>query len=173
MENQRNPNKLKINKHICINWHYKAMRIDDEIQSTNFEDNYQKAVINVAYTASWLSNLMRGEFERYNLTQQQFNILRILRGQYPKPATVNLLKERMIDKMSDASRIVDRLVQKGLVSRCTNTKDRRAVDIRISDEGLVLLAKIDSEFKSRDFLKNNISEEDAGKLSDLLDKLRG
>jgi DNA-binding MarR family transcriptional regulator len=79
----------------------------------------------------------------------------------------------MIDKMSDASRIVDRLVQKGLVSRCTNSKDRRAVDIRISDAGIEVLNKMDTEFKTKDFLKNNLSEEDAGKLSDLLDKLRG
>jgi DNA-binding MarR family transcriptional regulator len=149
------------------------MRIDDEIQSTKFEDDYQKVAINVSYTAAWLSNLFRTHFEKFNLTQQQFNILRILRGQYPKPATVNLLKERMIDKMSDASRIVDRLVQKGLVSRCTNTKDRRAVDIRISDQGLDVLSKIDVEFKAANFLKCHLSEEEAAKLSDLLDKLRG
>ena len=150
-----------------------VMRIDEEIQSTKFEDNYQKAIINISFTSGWLSNLIRVEFEPYNLTQQQFNILRILRGQYPNPATVNLLKERMIDKMSDASRIVDRLIQKGLVSRCTNKKDRRAVDIRISDEGLSLLCKIDHEFKSKDFFKDKLTEEEAGKLSDLLDKLRG
>ncbi len=149
------------------------MRIEDEIQSTKFEDNYHKTVINISYTYGWLNNVLRCQFEKYNLTHQQFNILRILRGQYPKPATINLLKERMIDKMSDASRIVDRLVQKGLVSRCTNTKDRRAVDIRISDAGIEVLTKMDAEFKTKDFLKNNLSEEDAGKLSDLLDKLRG
>ena len=149
------------------------MHIDKEILSSKFEDNYHKAVVNITYTYGWINNLLRAEFEKYNLTYQQFNILRILRGQYPKPATVNLLKERMIDKMSDASRIVDRLVQKGLVSRCTNEKDRRAVDIRISDEGLEVLSKMDVEFITRDFLSHNISEEDAGKLSDLLDKLRG
>jgi len=149
------------------------MRIDEEIQSSKFEDNYHKAVINISYTDGWLANLFRCKFERYNLTQQQFNILRILRGQYPKPATVNLLKERMIDKMSDASRIVDRLVQKGLVSRCTNTKDRRAVDIRISDLGIDILSKMDIEFKTGDLLKNNLTEEEAGLLSDLLDKMRG
>src|ERR1700729_4528859 len=125
------------------------MRIDDEIQSSKFEDNYHKLVINIAYTDSWLSNSFRCKFEKYNLTQQQFNILRILRGQYPKPATINLLKERMVDKMSDASRIVDRLVQKGLVSRCTNNKDRRAVDIRISDQGLAILDIMDKEFKTK------------------------
>jgi len=149
------------------------MRIDEEIQSSKFEDNYHKAVINITYTYGWLSNAFRCQFERYNLTQQQFNILRILRGQYPNPATVNLLKERMLDKMSDASRIVDRLVQKGLVSRCTNRTDRRAVDIRISDIGLEILNKMDQEFKTKDILKNNLTEEEAGQLSDLLDKLRG
>ncbi|MDO3641152.1 MarR family winged helix-turn-helix transcriptional regulator [Mucilaginibacter sp. L3T2-6] len=149
------------------------MRIDEEIQSSKFENNYQKAVINISYTYSWLNNQTRSLFEKQNITIQQFNILRILRGQYPNPATVNLLKERMVDKMSDASRIVDRLVQKGLVSRCTNTRDRRAVDIRISDEGLKVLAKMDEEFKIKDLLQNNLTEEEAGLLSDLLDKLRG
>jgi DNA-binding MarR family transcriptional regulator len=149
------------------------MRIDDEIQSSKFENNYHKAVINLSYTYNWVNNETRHLFEKQNITIQQFNILRILRGQYPNPATVNLLKERMIDKMSDASRIVDRLVKKGLVSRCTNTKDRRAVDIRISEQGLKVLAIMDEEFKIKDFLKDNLTEEEAGQLSDLLDKLRG
>jgi DNA-binding MarR family transcriptional regulator len=149
------------------------MRIDDEIQSSKFEDNYQKAVINIAYTDGWLKNTFNCHFEKHNLTQQQFNILRILRGQYPKPATVSPLKERMIDKMSDASRIVDRLVQKDMITRCTNNKDRRAVDIRISDKGLETLATMDAEFKTKDFIKNNLTSEEAAQLSDLLDKLRG
>ena len=149
------------------------MRIDEEIQSSKFENNYHKVVINISYTYSWINNQTRSLFEQHNITLQQFNILRILRGQYPNPATVNLLKDRMLDKMSDASRIVDRLVQKGLVSRCTNTKDRRAVDIRISDQGLEILSKMDEEFKLKEFLQNNLTEEEAGTLSDLLDKLRG
>ncbi|MBB6112382.1 DNA-binding transcriptional regulator, MarR family [Mucilaginibacter lappiensis] len=149
------------------------MRIDDEIQSTNFEDNYHKVAINIAYTSGWLNNYFKLHFDKYNITQQQFNILRILRGQYPNPATINLLKERMIDKMSDASRIVDRLIQKELVSRCTNNKDRRAVDIRISELGLQTLSKMDNEFKTKDILKGNLSEDEAAILSDLLDKLRG
>ena len=149
------------------------MGIEEDIKSTKFEDNYHKMVININYTYGWLNNYMRPEFEKYKLTQQQFNILRILRGQYPKPATVNLLKERMIDKMSDASRIVDRLVQKELVSRCTNTKDRRAVDVRISDKGLDILSKMDGEFKVKDILQKNLTAEEAVVLSNLLDKLRG
>jgi DNA-binding MarR family transcriptional regulator len=149
------------------------MQIGEEIQSNKFEDNYHKAVVNITYTYGWLSNTFRYRFEKHNLTQQQFNVLRILRGQYPKPATINMIKERMLDKMSDASRIVDRLIQKGLVSRCTNNKDRRAVDIQISQAGLDILSKMDDEFKTSDMLKNNLTEEEAGKLSDLLDKLRG
>jgi DNA-binding MarR family transcriptional regulator len=149
------------------------MQIDKEIQSDKFDDNYHRAVVNILYTYGWLNNLMRGQFEKHNITQQQFNVLRILRGQYPKPATVNLIKERMIDKMSDASRIVDRLVQKQLVTRCTNNKDRRAVDIRISEDGLDILAKMDTEYKAKDFLKDNLTDKEAGELSKLLDKLRG
>lgn len=149
------------------------MQIDKEIQSDKFDDNYHRAVVNIIFTYGWLGNAMRGQFEKHNITQQQFNVLRILRGQYPNPATVNLIKERMLDKMSDASRIVDRLVQKQLVTRCTNNKDRRAVDIRISDQGLDILAKIDKEYKTRDLLQNNLTEEEAGELSALLDKLRG
>lgn len=149
------------------------MQIEKEIQSTKFEDNYHKLLINISYTYGWISNITRQQFEKYNLTSQQFNILRILRGQYPNPATINLLKERMIDKMSDASRIVDRLVQKGMVSRCTNNNDRRAVDIRISDKGLDILSKMDLEFKAKDILKDNITETEASIISDMLDKLRG
>jgi DNA-binding MarR family transcriptional regulator len=148
------------------------MQIDEEIQG-KFEDDYHRAVVNLNYTYGWLNNLLRYHFEQYNLTSQQFNILRILRGQYPSPATVNLLKDRMIDKMSDASRIVDRLVQKGLVSRCTNNKDRRAVDIRISEDGLATLCKMDKEVKTSDLIKQNLTEEEAAQLSNLLDKLRG
>jgi DNA-binding MarR family transcriptional regulator len=149
------------------------MKIEDEIQSSKFEDIYHKAVINISYTYSWMSNLMRFNFEKYNLTSQQFNVLRILRGQSPKPATVNMIKERMLDKMSDASRIVDRLVQKELVSRCTNNNDRRAVDIHISEKGLEVLSKMDKEFRTSDLFNHNITEAEAETLSNLLDKLRG
>lgn len=149
------------------------MELEKEIQSSKFEDGYHKAVVNISYTYNWLSNILRVRLEKHHITAQQFNILRILRGQYPNAATVNLLKERMIDKMCDASRIVDRLVQKELVTRCTNSKDRRAVDIRISEEGLKILSMIDCELKMKDLLNQNITEDEAQVLCDLLDKLRG
>ncbi|MEO8795330.1 MAG: MarR family transcriptional regulator [Daejeonella sp.] len=149
------------------------MKLEKEIVTEKFTNSYQKSVVNIIYTYGWVTNLLRKRFDCYDITMQQFNILRILRGQYPNPATVNLLKERMLDKMSDASRIVERLVQKELVSRCTNVKDRRAVDIRISKKGLEILEKLDSEMDVEHVLKSNLSEEEAAQLSNLLDKFRG
>lgn len=149
------------------------MEIEREIASNKFENDHQKAIVNLIYTYGWITNLLKHRLNKHKITLQQFNILRILRGQYPNPATINLLKERMLDKMSDASRIVERLVQKDLAQRCTNNKDRRAVDIRISSKGLEILKKLDSEMSSSDILKDNITGEEAKLLSSLLDKLRG
>ncbi|MEJ7693971.1 MarR family transcriptional regulator [Daejeonella sp.] len=149
------------------------MEIEKEIFSNKFENNHQKAIVNLIYTYGWITNLLKLRLNKHKITLQQHNILRILRGQSPKPATINLLKERMLDKMSDASRIVERLVQKDLVQRCVNDKDRRAVDIVISQKGLDILQKLDNEMSSRDILQENISDEEASILSGLLDKMRG
>lgn len=149
------------------------MEIEKEIYSTKFENNHQKVIVNLIYTYGWITDLLKQQLNKHKITLQQYNILRILRGQHPKPATINLLKERMLDKMSDASRIVERLVQKDLVKRCVSNKDRRAVDILITPKGLDILQKLDIEMSSRDILKANISDEEAGLLSTLLDKMRG
>jgi DNA-binding MarR family transcriptional regulator len=109
----------------------------------------------------------------FGLTVQQFNILRILRGQHPKPATVKLLKERMLDKMSDASRLVEKLRSKGFVDRKLCDKDRRNVDVIITKEGLELLKKIDEKEKDAEDLLKNLKNEELDILNDLLDKIRG
>lgn len=149
------------------------MEIEKEIVSNKFENNHQKAVVNLIYTYGWITNLLKKRLNKHKITLQQYNILRILRGQSPKPATINLLKERMLDKMSDASRIVERLVQKNLVQRCVNDKDRRSVDIIISPLGLEILQKLDSEMSVKDILKKHVTDEEADILSGLLDKMRG
>lgn len=149
------------------------MEIEKEIYNKKFEDNHQKVVVNLIYTYGWITNLLRLKLNKHSITLQQYNILRILRGQYPNPATVNILKERMLDKMSDASRIVERLVQKDLVKRCVSNKDRRAVDILISQKGLDILQKLDNEVSLKDLLSKNLSDEEANTLSGLLDKMRG
>lgn len=149
------------------------MKLEEEIASNKFEDNHHKTVVNLLYTYGWVTNLLRNRFDKYHITMQQFNILRILRGQYPQPATINLLKERMLDKMSDASRIVERLVQKGLVSRSTNDKDRRAVDIMITQKGKEILKTLDAEMDIHEILKTHLTDKEADQLNNLLDKMRG
>lgn len=149
------------------------MRLEEEISSHKFTSNYHKSVVNILYTYGWLTNLLKQRLDDRDITLQQYNVLRILRGQFPKPATVNLLRERMLDKMSDASRIVDRLFKKKLLSRSANLKDRRAVDILITKKGLELLKELDTEMNMDEYLQENMSPEEAGLLSDLLDKIRG
>src|SRR5690606_39955532 len=148
------------------------MKLEEEIQS-KFKDNYHKLLVNIVYSYSWANTILRKQLKTQNLTTQQFNILRILRGQHPQPATVNLLKERMLDKMSDASRIVERLIKKKLVVREINQKDRRAVDIYITEKGLELLKKLDKMDLGTDVLRKNLSPEETDQLNRLLDQMRG
>lgn len=148
------------------------MELEKEIFQKSFKSEHHKAMINLVYTFHWANNIARQDFLPYDITMQQFNILRILRGQYPNPSSINLLRERMLDKMCDASRMVDRLKQKELIDRCVNKKDKRSVDIMISQKGLDLLTLIDAEVNSDGPMKN-ITEEEARTLNTILDKLRG
>ncbi len=148
------------------------MELEKEISQKNFRSEQQKAMINLIYTYHWINNIARQDFIAYDITMQQFNILRILRGQYPNPSSINLLRERMLDKMCDASRMVDRLKQKELIERCVNKKDKRSVDIVISQKGLDLLSKIDQEI-DMDRAISKLSDEDAKTLNTILDKMRG
>ncbi len=149
------------------------MELEKEIKQDHFRNEYHKLTVNIIYTYSWLNSFISSKFVKYKITVQQYNILRILRGQYPKAATVNLLKERMLDKMSDASRIVERLRTKGLVNRKTCLSDRRKVDIIITKKGLNLLKKLDNLDTEFDDFLQNLSLQEARKLNNLLDKLRG
>ena len=148
------------------------MKIEDEIKQPIFKDTYQKMAINLLYTTGWLQQRQAGAFREFGVTLPQFNILRILRGQHPKPATVNLLIERMLDKTSNASRIVDKLEAKQLVTRRVCPSNRRAVDIRITDAGLELLSRLDVVLQQQNEQLHKLTPEEAAQLSDLLDKLR-
>lgn len=148
------------------------MRIEDEIKQSHFQDEHQKAMINLLYTAGWLQLRQACAFKRFALTSPQFNILRILRGQHPQPATVALLIDRMLDKTSNASRIVDRLEEKKLVTRTVCPSNRRAVDIRITPAGLTLLDQIEESGVMQAAAHASLSESEAKQLNDLLDKMR-
>jgi DNA-binding MarR family transcriptional regulator len=147
-------------------------RLEEEIKQATFKHIYQKAFINLMFTSSWVQTQLNQLFKHHELTGPQFNILRILRGQHPKPATVNLLIDRMLDKTSNASRIVDKLVAKGLVTRQTCAQDRRTVDVLITGAGLAVLQRIDQEEHDIHPGLTNLTEQEAAELSRLLDKIR-
>ncbi len=149
------------------------MKIEDEIKQKKFKSEYQKILINLLFTGSWISLRESKILKPFGLTLQQYNILRILKGQYPNPATVNLLIERMLDKMSNASRIVDRLVNKKLITRKACPKDRRSVDVLIKAEGIELLRKIEEMQIEEQNEINSLTDSEMKTLNRLLDKLRG
>jgi DNA-binding MarR family transcriptional regulator len=150
------------------------MSIEKEInQQKPFRNNYLKAYVNVMYTASWINKRQSDAIKKYDISIQQYNILRILNGMSGEPATVKMLTERMIDKMSNASRLVDKLLAKHYVQRIENALDRRRVDIYLTEEGSKVMELASLEL---DAILNNSNQElsidEAALLSDLLDKLR-
>lgn len=148
------------------------MGIAEDIKQAKFKSEFQKAIINIFYTSSWLGEKHSRFFKKYNITAAQFNVLRILRGQYPQPSTINLIIDRMLDRMSNASRIVDKLEDKKLVVRKQCPNDRRAVDVIISEAGLELLEEIDRAMEPYETEFCNLTEAEAATLNDLLDKFR-
>ena len=148
------------------------MGIDKDIQQNRFLNDYQRASVNILFTYGWLMEKIKDILKAADITPQQFNILRILRGSHPQPLSTLQIRERMLDKMSDTSRIVDRMVAKGLVNKAMSRHDRRLVDILISSKGLKLLRKLDSRQHELDGILKNISAKEAATLSKILDKVR-
>lgn len=145
-------------------------KIEDEIRQKKFTSVHQKAVINLIYTSNWLQNQQQEFFKSFGITGQQFNILRILKGQFPKSISGTEIKSRMLDRNSDVSRLLDRLASKNLITKQTCPNDKRASDVRITAEGLALLNEINKTQKQDRVL--SLSDEEAERLSDLLDKAR-
>lgn len=155
-----------------LNLYQLIMTIEQDIQQPNFKSPYSKAIVNIIYTNNWLQSLQTDIFKPFDLTLQQYNVLRILRGQYPNPITVIAIIERMLDKMSNASRLVDKLLAKELVVRRLCPHDRRAVDVTITEKGLALLVEIDDLQHKWEERFHVLSESEALLLSELLDKMR-
>lgn len=147
------------------------MRIEEEIRQHRFSSPRQKAVLNLLFTAGWLQARNNQFFKQYGITGAQFNILRILKGQYPKSLSVGEIKSRMLDRNSDMPRLLNRLLIKGLIDKRTCPKDKRASDVFISQAGIELLERIN---RQQDVLDNMIqlTDSEAQQLSDLLDKAR-
>lgn len=148
------------------------MKIEEEIKQLKFKSTHQKAIINLLFTASWIQTQQQQFFKTFGITNQQFNILRILKGQYPQAISATEIKSRMLDKNSDVSRLLDRLAAKKLILKQTCPKDKRAADVSITQAGLDILSELDKKQKQIDTVLS-LSEKEAEELSNLLDKGRG
>ena len=147
------------------------MSIEEDISQAKFRNEYQKAVINLIYTYNWMNEKMKDFFAREDITGQQFNILRILRGA-GKPISTLQIRQRMLDKMSDTSRIVDRLILKDLAIKTICPIDKRLVDVSLTDKGKKLLEKIDEHENEMDEILGTLNPAEAKTLNTLLDKIR-
>ncbi len=147
------------------------MSIEKDIQQAAFRNEYQKMGINLIFTANWLNEKVGKILSTEKITQQQYNILRILRGSETPLSTLKI-RERMLDKMSDTSRIVDRLIAKELVEKSACQADKRLVDITLSKKGFQLLEKLDQFDAQIDAILKGINEKEANTINQILDKLR-
>jgi DNA-binding MarR family transcriptional regulator len=146
--------------------------IESEVKQEKFQSEFQKAAVNILFTGSWLYNLNVTFLKTFDVTPEQFNVLRILRGSHPKPMMLADITCRMIDKNSNATRLVEKLRVKGLVKREICKNNRRQVDISITDKGLMLLTKIDRSSDAWQSTLKNLTKAEAQQLNFLLDKLR-
>lgn len=145
--------------------------IEEAIQS-RFRNEKHKAIVNLLYTSKYIESKIENFIKPYQLTHQQYNILRIVRGAAGKPVSLKYIKERMLDKMPDASRIVDKLYQKALLKRVECAQDRRSVDITITEKGLQLLAQMDENAEEMDNLLSGFDEKQLQTLNHLLNLVR-
>ena len=149
------------------------MRLEEAIQQKEFKDPYNKAIVNLLFTHSHIVSKQSSLFKPFGLSPEQYNVLRILRGQNGNPITVSSIQERMLNRMSNASRLVEKLKQKDFVIRQESAKDRRQVDVIITDKGLQVLEQLEAAIYqlNRELVK--LSDEEVEALNELLDKLRG
>jgi DNA-binding MarR family transcriptional regulator len=151
------------------------MGLEDEIKQKKFDSEYHKLVLNLVYTYNWIEQPMKALISKYNITTPQYNILRILKGSFPKPLSPQDIKAVMLHKKSDLTRMLDRLVSKDLIDRKICPSNRRKMDIVIREEGIELLNKLNPELRAitDDQIADHISEKEAKIANDLIDKLRG
>ncbi|MEO6730347.1 MAG: MarR family transcriptional regulator [Ferruginibacter sp.] len=147
------------------------MSIEKDIKQRSFKSEHQKALVNLIFTYNWTTEQLKQIFDKQDLTMQQFNILRILRGS-EKPISTLQIRERMLDKMSDTSRIVDRLIIKGLAKKAICKTDKRLVDVSITDKGKKILQKIDKQDDEMHDIVKGLNDKEAKTLNKLLDKIR-
>jgi DNA-binding MarR family transcriptional regulator len=149
------------------------MTLNEELKQENFSSEQQRLIINVMFTGNFLNAESNRMFKNYDISNQQFNVLRILRGQKGKAITVKDIESRMLDKSSNVSRLIDKLLKKSYVKRMACCGDRRRVDVYISEKGLDFLASLDDQVTQIEQKYVELIDENQAKLmNELLDKLR-
>ena len=148
------------------------MSLENDLQQEKFANEFNKAAVNILFTSSWLYNINAARLKAFDITPEQYNVLRILRGTHPQPMMLADITSRMIDKSSNATRLVEKLRQKGFLKREICEDNRRQVDISITDKGISILKKVDSEESEWLATLKNISKSEAQELNRILDKLR-
>lgn len=146
------------------------MKRIEEIITANFKDEHHKALINIRYTSNFIGSYYNSQLEDFDLTLAQFNILRILRGAN-KQLSIKTIKERMVEKSPNTTRLVDKLIVKKFVERSRCEEDKRIVHVKITEQGLATLAKLDIQFDTKHF-SNNLTDEEVDTLNDLLNRFR-
>ncbi|WP_276499623.1 MarR family winged helix-turn-helix transcriptional regulator [Pontibacter litorisediminis] len=149
------------------------MRIEDEIHQKAFKDDYRRLMANLLFTNNWLNQQLLPFFKGLGLTLQQHNVLAILRGQHPEPVCFGDIQNRMVDRNSNVTRLIDKLIEKGYVTRDICQTNRRMIEVRITGSGLKKLQEVDAQFPNLMERFHNLSEEEAVLVSNMLDKLRG
>lgn len=150
------------------------MKIGEVIKQVKFRDSYHKALVNLIYTSNWLRDANGKVFREHDILSQHYNVLRIIKGKHPEPISPGEIKEVMLDKASDVTRLIDKLVAKGLVNRGLCEANRRKMDVTITPAGEELIQTLEKPInKLHNQLKKRISPEEAEQLSTLLDTLRG
>lgn len=167
---KKNINNICLNR--CLLYLCQAMKINEIIRQKQFRDEQERAWINLVYTFNHLTDRINKVFRQFDITNQQYNVLRILRGRKDQVSCCSDVKEVMLDKNPDLTRLCDRLVVKGLIKREPNEFNRREVGLSITADGLALLEKIQPEMEKHNRFLYNLTEEEATRLSLLIDKLR-
>ncbi|RDC66367.1 MarR family winged helix-turn-helix transcriptional regulator [Adhaeribacter pallidiroseus] len=148
------------------------MKLEDEIKQKSFKSPYHRMMVNIMFTGNFLQKRLLCMMREFNISPQQHNVLSILRGQHPDPCSLGDIQERMLDRMSNATRLVDKLLEKDLVARCQCPNNRRKIEITITEAGLALLKQIEAKIPPFEELFPAISSEEASALGQLLDKSR-
>lgn len=148
------------------------MGLEEDVKQAKFANEHQKAMVNILYTSSWLNNRNTVYFKKFNISPEQFNVLRILRGSHPNPMRLADIAERMIEKNSNCTRLVEKLRQKEMVDRQLCESNRRQVDISITTKGLKVLSDIDKDYDQWMSIQKSITKAEAIELNRILDKLR-